>query len=121
MSQRVSEKPLSGQADDHQPDHRQIDPRHRGGVEDLVVLAPAAIPTQPGKRPLHHPAPGKHMKAGRDDGRLGTVRYPDAADAGPPLLHHLHTPMQPVLHPGHVPAAIASVDPQVAQAARTTA
>src|SRR5579872_5493250 len=54
---------LVGQADGHQPDHRDLDHGLGAGSQPLVVTAEPAVADQPAERALHDPAAGQDLEA----------------------------------------------------------
>ena len=110
--QRVSGKASSGQPDRHQPTHREINPRFLRCREDLEVLAQAAVPAQPGKRPFHDPAPRQDLEARRALRRLLPRPDPDPRWR---LAHDLHRPAQRRRDPARTRPLVGGIDPDLGQ------
>jgi hypothetical protein len=124
LAERPSEKASPpGQAPQHQADHTDRDECLAGAAQPLVVLAEPAGVGLPRERPLHHPAPRQHPKAGRGqvlrpvDLVVGQVlEDPDLLVAGA-MLDDLRAPAERRFDPVLAFAApiVAGVQPDMLQ------
>ncbi len=62
---------------EHEADHGQGDHRFGDLGQFLVVLGQPAVPAEPAKRPLDHPAPRQHDEAGPGDAAHDDQRQPE--------------------------------------------
>ena len=79
--------------------------------EDLVVPAHPAMPTEPGKGPLHHPATGKDLET-RSRGWFTTRRHPGP---GRTSLGNLDRETQLLLGEHLEAASVRLIDPEVVE------